>query len=99
MDAENRCSKAIQRVFRNAKGVKEFTLICRMYGGERVRTAITFKELYETYNIDIVPEQWGSGFTKYSEATKMMLIGFETDLDGNKFYIRLQQKDLPKYNN
>jgi hypothetical protein len=94
----NRCSKAIQSVFRKAKGVKEFELVCRMFGGERERTAITFRELYETYKIDTVPEQWGTGFTKYSKANENLLIGYETDLDGNKFYVRLHKKDIPVYN-
>ncbi len=94
---ENRVAKAINRVFHNAKGVEQFSLICRMYGGGRERTAITFKYLYDTHKISEVPEQWGSGVSVYSKETEKILIGAETGLDGKLYYFRLHQKDIPKY--
>lgn len=94
---EDRVLRAVNRAVQNAKGVEEFSIICRMYGGGRERTAVTFKYLYEIHGISEVPEQWGNGISVYSKETENMLVGAETALDGQLYYFRLHQKDIPKY--
>lgn len=89
--------RAVERALRNAKGVEEARLVCRMYGGGRERTAVTFKHLYEKHGIREVPEQWDDGISVYSKETEKMLIGAERAFDGSLYYFRLHQKDIPKY--
>lgn len=79
------------------KEFDSYTIVARLYGGGLKRKAITFKKLYEKYNISEIPEQWGDGVSQYSQTTTDYLVGCEYKLDGTLQYIRLKNGDLPKY--
>jgi hypothetical protein len=91
---DNRVVRAVNTALRRQKGADACRVVARMYGGGRIRKAMTFQHLYETYHIREVPEQWGDGTVTYSPETASMLIGSELGADGALYYLRLHEKDV-----